>query len=145
MSVDTAVYGTQRCPLTQGIREWLGEHRVPYDFYDIENDAEAEERVRRMNDGQLKYPMVTVGDRGEGEPDGVRVRLFPTRPAGQHARRGAARRNSQLLANQRCALPGPRLQHLRTLLAGVALWQSEGATADEVTQLGRLGSEPHEY
>ena len=63
MSVDTAVYGTQRCPLTQGIREWLGEHRVPYDFYDIENDAEAEERVRRMNDGQLKYPMVTVGDR----------------------------------------------------------------------------------
>ena len=63
MSVDTAVYGTQRCPLTKGIREWLGEHRVPYDFYDIEDDAEAEERVRRMNDGQLKYPMVTVGDR----------------------------------------------------------------------------------
>ena len=62
MSVNTAVYGTQRCPLTKGIREWLGEHRVPYDFYDIE-DAEAEERVRRMNDGQLKYPMVTVGDR----------------------------------------------------------------------------------
>ncbi len=47
IQVDAAVYGTQSCPLTRGIREWLGEHEVPYDFFDIENDAGAEERVRQ--------------------------------------------------------------------------------------------------
>ncbi len=74
IQVDTAVYGTQSCPLTRGIREWLGEHEVPYDFFDIENDADAEERVRQMNSGQLKYPMVTVGDRVMKNPSDDELR-----------------------------------------------------------------------
>ena len=74
IQVDTAVYGTKSCPLTRGIREWLGEHDIPYDFYDIESDEGAEERVRRMNGGKLKYPMVTVGDRVMKNPSDDELR-----------------------------------------------------------------------
>lgn len=56
------VYGADWCPLTGGFRGYLKQVGVPYDYHDIENDSRAEEAVRAMNGGEVKFPMVVVGE-----------------------------------------------------------------------------------
>ncbi|MEM9663300.1 MAG: cation:proton antiporter [Bacteroidota bacterium] len=56
------VYGADWCVLTGGFRAYLRRKEVPHVYFNIEDDPAAEERVRRWNDGELKFPMVVVGD-----------------------------------------------------------------------------------
>ncbi|MCX7783389.1 MAG: hypothetical protein N2318_07050 [Meiothermus sp.] len=56
------VYGANWCPLTLGFRKYLGLQQIPYHFFDVETDAQAAQVVRAMNGGQLKFPMVVVGE-----------------------------------------------------------------------------------
>ena len=58
MATSIEVYGTDWCRLTYGIREYLTNSRVDYDYFDIERDPRAAEYVRAINDGRQRYPVV---------------------------------------------------------------------------------------
>jgi hypothetical protein len=57
------VYGTSWCGVTFGIREYLTNSRIPYDYYDIERDPRAYEFVLAMNDGRRRFPLIVVAER----------------------------------------------------------------------------------
>jgi glutaredoxin len=57
------VYGTECCRLTVGVREYLADSRLTYDYYDVDRDAGADEFVLAMNDGRRRLPMVVVHER----------------------------------------------------------------------------------
>ncbi len=56
------LYGTDWCPLTGGFRAYLKRNDIPFEYRNIEQDAQAEEAVKTMNDGKVKFPMVVVGE-----------------------------------------------------------------------------------
>ena len=62
------LYGTDWCPLTGGFRAYLRRHDIPFDYHNIEQDAQAEEAVKAMNGGKIKFPMVVVGDQTMKNP-----------------------------------------------------------------------------
>ena len=62
------VYGTDWCRLTFGVREYLINSRVDYDYFDIERDPLADEFVRTVNDGRQRYPVVVVEDHSLTNP-----------------------------------------------------------------------------
>ena len=62
------LYGTDWCPLTGGFRGYLNRHSIPYDYHNIEQDPQAEEAVKAMNGGKIKFPMVVVGDQALKNP-----------------------------------------------------------------------------
>jgi len=57
------VYGTDWCGLTFGVREYLTNSRIPYEYYDIEQDQHADQFVVAMNDGRRRFPMIVVEER----------------------------------------------------------------------------------
>jgi glutaredoxin len=57
------VYGTDWCGLTFGVREYLTNSRIPYEYYDIERDQHADEFVVAMNDGRRRFPLIVVEER----------------------------------------------------------------------------------
>jgi glutaredoxin len=63
MASDIQVYGTDWCGLTFGVREYLTNSHMAYDYYDVEQDARAHEFVLAMNDGRRRLPMVVVEER----------------------------------------------------------------------------------
>jgi mycoredoxin len=36
---------------------------ISYDYHNVEKDPEAEQAVKDMNDGKIKFPMVVVGEK----------------------------------------------------------------------------------
>ena len=57
------VYGTHWCGVTFGLREYLTNSRIPYEYYDIEQDQHADEFVLAMNDGRRRFPLIVVEER----------------------------------------------------------------------------------
>jgi glutaredoxin len=57
------VYGTDWCGVTFGVRRYLTHARIPYDYYNIEQDRHADEFVLAMNDGRRRFPLVVVQER----------------------------------------------------------------------------------
>lgn len=56
------VYGADWCPLTLGFRKYFSLQQIPYRFFDVETDVQAAQAVQAMNGGQLKFPMLVVGE-----------------------------------------------------------------------------------
>ena len=56
------LYGADWCPLTGVFRGYLKQQRVPFEYHDVETDPRAEQAVRAMNGGEVKFPMVVGGD-----------------------------------------------------------------------------------
>ena len=56
MASDIEVYGTDWCGLTFGVREYLTNSRLAYDYYDVDRDTRAQEYVLAMNDGKRRLP-----------------------------------------------------------------------------------------
>ena len=56
------VYGAPWCPDCKRTKQFLGEHRVAYDWVDIEQDAEALALVERLQDGGRSIPTVVFED-----------------------------------------------------------------------------------
>jgi thioredoxin reductase (NADPH) len=63
MTSDIEVYGTDWCGLTFGVREYLTNSHLTYEYYDVDRDARALEFVLAMNDGRRRLPMVVVQER----------------------------------------------------------------------------------
>jgi mycoredoxin len=62
MTSRVLVYGASWCRFTFGLRQYLLESRVDYEYFDIDNDPQAAAFVRTIGDGKLKYPVVVVDE-----------------------------------------------------------------------------------
>lgn len=56
------IYGTPWCPDCRRSKQFLGEHRVPYDYIDIEDDQAAQAEVMRINHGNRSVPTIVFPD-----------------------------------------------------------------------------------
>lgn len=58
------VYGALWCPDCRRSKQFLAEHRIPYRWIDIEQEPDAQETVRRLNDGRQIIPTIVFDDGG---------------------------------------------------------------------------------
>ena len=56
------LYGAAWCLKSAKLRNYLQSQWVEFDDFDVEQDKEAEARVRALYDGELKFPTVVKGD-----------------------------------------------------------------------------------
>ena len=59
---EITVYGAYWCPDCRQSKQFLGEHQIPYNWVDIEEDKEAEQFVIETNDGKRIIPTITFAD-----------------------------------------------------------------------------------
>ncbi len=62
MPSNIKVYGALWCPDCRRSKQFLNEHRVPYDWIDIDKDLEAQARVQQLNDGKQIIPTILFQD-----------------------------------------------------------------------------------
>ena len=63
-SPNLTVYGALWCPDCRRSKQFLAEHRIPYRWIDIEQEPDAQETVRRLNDGRQIIPTIVFDDGG---------------------------------------------------------------------------------
>ena len=68
MASDIEVYGADWCGLTRGLREYLMNSRIDYDYFDVDRDDEAQQFVLAMNEGRLRFPLVVVQEQVVTQP-----------------------------------------------------------------------------
>jgi glutaredoxin len=68
LASDIQVYGADWCGLTRGLREYLTNSRIDYDYFDVDRDDEAHQFVLAMNEGRRRFPLVVVQQRIVREP-----------------------------------------------------------------------------
>lgn len=56
------VYGAHWCPDCRRSKQFLGEHQIPYEWIDIEEDAAAEQLVIDLNQGKRIVPTIVFAD-----------------------------------------------------------------------------------
>lgn len=60
------LFGTRECPYTAELREHLEWNRITFVEFDVERDAAAHDRLRRLTHGRLQVPvLVTDGQVAE--------------------------------------------------------------------------------
>ena len=59
---EITVYGAHWCPDCRQSKLFLGEHQIPYNWVDIEEDPEAERFVMEKNAGKRIIPTIVFGD-----------------------------------------------------------------------------------
>jgi thioredoxin reductase (NADPH) len=59
---DILVYGAHWCPDCRTSKQFLGEHQIPYQWIDIEEDKAAEQFVIEINDGKRIIPTIAFAD-----------------------------------------------------------------------------------
>lgn len=59
---EITVYGAHWCPDCRRSKQFLGEHQIPYNWIDIEQDKEAEQFVIEKNNGKRIIPTILFGD-----------------------------------------------------------------------------------
>ena len=59
---DITVYGAHWCPDCRRSKQFLGEHQIPYNWVNIEEDPEAEQFVIEKNDGKRIIPTIVFSD-----------------------------------------------------------------------------------
>ncbi len=59
---DIVVYGAFWCPDCRRSKQFLGEHQIPYQWVNIEEDADAEQRVIELNNGKRIIPTIVFDD-----------------------------------------------------------------------------------
>ena len=61
---DITVYGALWCPDCRRSKQFLAEHRIPYRWIDIEQEPDAQDTVRQLNDGRQIIPTIVFDDGG---------------------------------------------------------------------------------
>ena len=121
---EITVYGAPWCPDCRRAKQFLAEHRVEYDWVDIDQDAAARAHVEQLQGGGRTIPTVVLGDgRMLLEPDNdelaraLELQVRPSRsfydlaivgggPAGLAAAIYAAREGIDTVVVERSALGG---------------------------------------
>ncbi len=62
MAEKTIIYGAPWCPDCQRAKAFFGEHRVTYDWVDIDQDDEARAYVEEVNEGMRSVPTIIFPD-----------------------------------------------------------------------------------
>ena len=57
------LFGTQGCPHTQEMREWLDWQRHEYVEYDVEHDLAARRRLAQLSQGQRSVPVLVENNK----------------------------------------------------------------------------------
>jgi glutaredoxin len=68
MASDIRVYGADWCSLTRGLREYLMNSRIDYDYFDVDRDHDAQEFILVMNEGRRRFPLVVVKEQVVTQP-----------------------------------------------------------------------------
>jgi len=61
---DIIVYGAHWCPDCRTSKQFLGEHQIPYEWVDIDEDKAAEQLVIEKNNGKRIIPTIVFADGG---------------------------------------------------------------------------------
>jgi len=61
-SSEITVYGAHWCPDCRRSKQFLGEHQIPYNWIDIEEDLEGEKFVIEKNEGKRIIPTIVFSD-----------------------------------------------------------------------------------
>ncbi len=56
------VYGAHWCPDCRRSKQFLGEHQIPYNWVDIEQDPKSEQMIQALNGGRRKIPTIVFPD-----------------------------------------------------------------------------------
>ena len=59
---EITIYGAYWCPDCRRSKNFLGEHQIPYNWVDIEDDSEGEAYVIKRNDGKRIIPTIEFDD-----------------------------------------------------------------------------------
>ena len=59
---DIRVYGAPWCPDCKRSKQFLNEHRIPYEWHDIDQDSAAREYVVKANNGRRTVPTILFPD-----------------------------------------------------------------------------------
>ena len=59
---EITVYGAHWCPDCRSAKQFLGEHQIPYNWIDIEEDPEGEKFVIEKNEGKRIIPTIVFAD-----------------------------------------------------------------------------------
>jgi len=70
------LYGTDWCIKSANLRNYLQSIWVDFEDYNVEKDADAEQRVRALYDGKLKFPTITFKDEFLKNPDFKELNAF---------------------------------------------------------------------
>lgn len=62
MKIIPKLYGAHWCWLTNGFDNYFRTLGIKFERFDVERNPEAEQTVRDMNGGELKFPMIVIGD-----------------------------------------------------------------------------------
>lgn len=58
----TTVYGAFWCPDCRVSKQFLGEHQIPYNWVNIDDDKQAEQFITKLNNGKRVIPTITFED-----------------------------------------------------------------------------------
>jgi thioredoxin reductase (NADPH) len=58
------VYGTAWCPDCKRAKQFLGEHRIQYDWIDVDQDTDGLKKIEEINDGKQIIPTIVFPDGG---------------------------------------------------------------------------------
>ena len=61
-TADITVYGAHWCPDCRRSKQFLGEHQIPYNWVDIEQDEAGEKHVVEKNNGKRIIPTIAFSD-----------------------------------------------------------------------------------
>ena len=96
MAAEIQVYGADWCSLTFGVREYLTNARLAYEYHDVDRELQAEELMLTLTDGRRRFPVVVVHTRVLTNPtrgelqrvlDDHRIHPEPDRRRGAIAKR----------------------------------------------------------
>src|SRR5277367_6336902 len=63
MAANYGLYGTERCPYTREMRDWLEFRGCDFVEYDVENDPAALDRMKALAGGQRAVPVLVEAGR----------------------------------------------------------------------------------
>ncbi|WP_299366158.1 glutaredoxin family protein [Winogradskyella sp.] len=70
------LYGTGWCTKSAVIRNFLQSEWIEFDDFNVEEDSDAEEKVRNLYDGKLKFPTLIYGDQHLKNPTIAELKAF---------------------------------------------------------------------
>jgi len=68
------LYGADWCAKTALLRNYLQSEWLDFEFFNVELDEAAAERVRSFYDGKLKFPTLTIGEQHYKNPSIAELR-----------------------------------------------------------------------
>jgi len=67
-SKDIKLYGADWCAKTALLRNYLQSEWIDFEYFNVELDETAAERVRSFYEGKLKFPTLTIGEQHYKNP-----------------------------------------------------------------------------